>query len=63
MYAVGKGSVHKPAAINLTYRGDKENPTKMFALVGKGVTFDSGGYNIKTGDFTNMYADKGGACA
>ena len=34
------------------------------ALVGKGITFDTGGLNLKgTGNIENMYGDKGGACA
>ncbi|MGB4834148.1 MAG: leucyl aminopeptidase family protein [Candidatus Moraniibacteriota bacterium] len=44
--AVGKGSVSKPRFIILEYRGGKktEKPT---ILVGKGVTFDAGGINLK----------------
>ena len=35
-----------------------------FALVGKGVTFDTGGLNLKpSGYMEDMYGDKGGACA
>lgn len=34
------------------------------ALIGKGVTFDTGGNNIKsTGHIENMYTDKAGACS
>ena len=34
------------------------------ALIGKGVTFDTGGLNLKpTGFMEDMYGDKGGACA
>lgn len=33
------------------------------ALVGKGITFDTGGLNIKTQMMELMYGDKGGACA
>ena len=34
------------------------------ALVGKGLTFDSGGYNLKVGGMIEMMKfDKGGACA
>lgn len=44
--AVGKGSVSKPRFIMLEYRGGKktDRPT---VLVGKGVTFDTGGINLK----------------
>jgi len=34
------------------------------AFVGKGITFDTGGLNIKgTGNMEDMYGDKGGTCA
>lgn len=33
-------------------------------MIGKGVTFDSGGHNLKpTGYMEDMFMDKGGACA
>lgn len=44
--AVGQGSVNEPKFIHLTYK-PKNTPTKKIALVGKGITFDSGGMNIK----------------
>ena len=45
---VGKGSDEEPKFIIVEYHGaGKEKPT---VLVGKGITFDSGGVNIKTGD-------------
>lgn len=34
------------------------------AFVGKGITFDTGGLNLKpSGSIESMYMDKGGACA
>jgi leucyl aminopeptidase len=49
---IGKGSSEEPKFIVVEYWGaDKTN--KPVVLVGKGVTFDTGGLNIKTGD--NMY--------
>ena len=37
---------------------------RKVALVGKGLTFDSGGYNLKVGGMIEMMKfDKGGACA
>ena len=47
IHAVGKGSKNGPRVITLTYNGGKpgENP---IALVGKGITYDSGGYSIKS---------------
>lgn len=45
--AVGKGSVHPPHLVTLTYNGASDNQAPI-ALVGKGVTYDSGGYSIKS---------------
>ena len=45
IYSVGKGSIHQPKMIVLKYQPKPDKP--FFALVWKGVTFDSGGYNIK----------------
>ncbi|WP_457569243.1 leucyl aminopeptidase [Desulfurobacterium sp.] len=59
---VGKGSKNPPRFIHLTYK--PENPVKKVVLVGKGVTFDSGGLNIKPEQFMKkMKMDKAGACA
>jgi leucyl aminopeptidase len=33
------------------------------ALVGKGLTFDTGGLNIKKSSMEEMFLDKSGACA
>ncbi|GAW82625.1 M17 leucyl aminopeptidase [Plasmodium gonderi] len=49
--SVGKGSMYPSKFIHLTYKGakngDNNNIKKKIALVGKGITFDSGGYNLK----------------
>jgi len=62
IYEVGRWSQHAPRLILLEYRG---NPTKKWrdiALVGKGVCFDAGGYNIKpTGGIETMKTDMTGA--
>lgn len=61
--AVGQGSVCPPRLIIMEYKGGdpKEKP---IALVGKGVTFDSGGLNIKPGDsMSDMHMDMSGASA
>lgn len=61
--AVGQGSKNPRIALNLTYKGDPDNPEKLVALVGKGLCFDAGGLNIKpTGSMETMYMDKSGAC-
>lgn len=46
MYAVSKGSVEEAHLITLTYNGGAEGE-KPLVLVGKGLTFDSGGISIK----------------
>ncbi|CAD2100014.1 M17 leucyl aminopeptidase, putative [Plasmodium vinckei brucechwatti] len=46
--SVGKGSMYPHRFIHLTYKGKGEIKKKI-ALVGKGITFDAGGYNLKAG--------------
>lgn len=59
VHAVGRASVAPPCLIDMTW-GDRA-ATKL-TLVGKGVTFDSGGLNLKTGTSMNlMKKDMGGA--
>ncbi|HII14229.1 MAG TPA: hypothetical protein HA360_04095, partial [Nanoarchaeota archaeon] len=59
---VSKGSEHAPKLLILEYHGSEEGP--VTALVGKGITFDTGGYNIKpTGSMETMKCDMGGAAA
>jgi leucyl aminopeptidase len=62
---VGKGSTEKPKFIILEYWGEgKSAKTTPVVLVGKGVTFDSGGLNIKTGDHMyEMHMDMSGGAA
>jgi leucyl aminopeptidase len=58
--AVGGGSVHKPKIVHLVYR--KGTPKRRIAFVGKGITFDSGGLDIKSPDsMALMKFDKTGA--
>ncbi|RFA36586.1 hypothetical protein CAI16_04145 [Virgibacillus dokdonensis] len=58
---VGKGSVHPPKMVVLTL---KNTVGKHVALVGKGVTFDAGGVNVKTGTgLWEMKMDMGGSAA
>jgi len=62
LWSVGKGSATPPRFIHLTYRPEGE-PKDRIVFVGKGLTFDSGGLNIKTGDYMRtMKMDKAGAC-
>jgi len=59
IHAVGRASVHEPRLLELCW-GDKSAPA--ITLVGKGICFDSGGLNIKTGNFMRqMKKDMGGA--
>ena len=43
---VGKGSIHPPVLIEMHYRPSTK-PKKKIAIIGKGVTFDSGGLSLK----------------
>lgn len=47
LHAVGKGSIHSPRLITLSYQG-RQDDADPIALVGKGITYDSGGYSIKS---------------
>jgi len=58
--AVGKGSAVAPRMIILEY---KKPSKKHIVLCGKGVCFDSGGYNIKNSMMELMKDDMGGAAA
>lgn len=61
IYTVGAGSKNKPALLKIYYKGDPESD-KHIAIVGKGVTFDSGGTNLKpTGHIETMKTDMSGA--
>ncbi|MDP9118608.1 MAG: leucyl aminopeptidase [Actinomycetota bacterium] len=59
--AVGAGSARPPRLVRISYR--PSNAVARVALVGKGVTFDSGGLNLKTANMTWMKSDMGGAAA
>lgn len=62
--AVAKGSDLEPKFIHLTLKS--KSPVKeKIALVGKGLTFDSGGYNLKVGasQIEMMKYDMGGSAA
>jgi leucyl aminopeptidase len=62
LLAVGQGSKTPPRLIHLTYP-PKERAKKKIVLVGKGITFDSGGLDLKPSDFMKtMKGDKSGAC-
>jgi leucyl aminopeptidase len=61
---VGKGSSRPPRLVRLTHRGGKSKKAKKVALVGKGITFDTGGISIKpASNMHQMTSDMGGAAA
>ncbi|NIP39572.1 MAG: leucyl aminopeptidase [Candidatus Dadabacteria bacterium] len=61
LYAVSKGSLQDPRFIHLTYK-PKKKAKKTVAIVGKGITFDSGGLCIKPADYMKtMKMDMGGS--
>ena len=63
LLAVGKGSVENPARFVIMEYSHPE-ATKKVGLIGKGVTFDTGGVSLKPGDNMNyMKSDMGGAAA
>jgi len=60
---VGKGSKEEPKVVILRYKGGKPDE-KPIVLVGKGVTFDSGGISLKPSEkMEDMKYDKAGAAA
>lgn len=63
--AVGKGSLYPPRFIHLTYTPADGVVKKKVAFIGKGICFDSGGYNIKSAasQIELMKYDMSGAAA
>jgi leucyl aminopeptidase len=63
LLAVNRGSMRDPAFILVEYRGNPGS-SDVTALVGKGITFDTGGLNLKpTGSMETMKDDMSGAAA
>ena len=63
IHTVGRGSERSPAMLRLDYNptGNAEAPVHT-CVVGKGITFDSGGYSMKpSAGMTAMKADMGGS--
>ncbi|WHP79675.1 aminopeptidase PepB [Edwardsiella anguillarum] len=63
LHSVGRGSARAPALLELDYNpGGKSDTPVLACLVGKGITFDSGGYSLKQTAFMDaMKSDMGGA--
>ena len=62
---IGKGSEEEPALIVLRYEPEGAGPDEeLWAFVGKGITFDTGGISIKHGlDMYEMKSDMAGGAA
>jgi leucyl aminopeptidase len=61
--AVGQGSDQEPRFVHMTYKPAKK-PKKRLCFIGKGVTFDSGGYSLKPSNaMEDMKIDMSGAAA
>lgn len=58
---VARGSETEPQFIHLTYTPKNGNIVKKVGIVGKGLLFDTGGYNIKTAMMELMKFDCGGS--
>ena len=62
--AVGKASQNEPQFVIMTYTPKHNKETlKHVGLVGKGITFDTGGLNIKTAGMVHMKCDMAGGAA
>ena len=62
LLAVARASRHKPRVIHLAHK--PKNPMAVISLVGKGLTYDSGGLSLKPADYmVTMKSDKSGGSA
>lgn len=59
LLAVNRGSALDPAFIIMEYRGNPKSKEHV-VIVGKGITYDTGGLNIKTAGMETMKCDMGG---
>ncbi|MCD7879368.1 MAG: leucyl aminopeptidase [Candidatus Gastranaerophilales bacterium] len=60
--AVSQGSIHEPRLIHMEYKNG--NPKKKIAIIGKGITFDAGGLDLKPpSSMLTMRDDMSGAAA
>ena len=61
---VGQGSANPPRLLNISYTPKGVKANKKYAFVGKGITFDTGGLNLKPGlGMEAMKSDMSGAAA
>ena len=62
LLSVARASRHEPRVIHLSHK--PKNPRAIVSIVGKGLTYDSGGLSLKPSDFmVTMKSDKSGASA
>ncbi|MFY9142143.1 leucyl aminopeptidase, partial [Sulfuricurvum sp.] len=62
LLSVGRASIHESQLIHLVYRPN--NPKAKIVLLGKGLTYDSGGLSLKSADsMVSMKCDKAGGSA
>ncbi len=63
--SVARASAHPPRLVHMSYKPKGGlTPSKRVVLIGKGLTYDSGGLSLKPSDYmVTMKADKAGACA
>ena len=62
LYAVGQASVNPPCAVIVKWKGNKDKKDFDLALVGKGITYDAGGINLKSApNLLGMHRDMSGA--
>lgn len=63
LHTVGRASQHPPVMLELDYNPTGNDKAEVdVALVGKGITFDTGGYSIKSSEgMVSMKCDMGGA--
>ena len=64
LLAVNRGSIDPPTFTIIEWKPENAKNKKPYIFVGKGVVFDTGGVNIKPGDYMNdMKCDMAGAAA
>jgi leucyl aminopeptidase len=62
--SVSLGSSREPRLIVMRYNGNEHNKSEVLGLVGKGLTYDSGGYSLKSNEgMVTMKCDMGGAAS
>ena len=60
--AVARAAEKRPKLIIMRYNGDPTNPSEITGLIGKGLTYDTGGLSLKPTDgMVGMKSDMGGA--